>query len=329
MSRFLVRRVAFYAVTAWIAITLNFLLPRLMPGDPAEALISQMSARMPLTPEQAASIRQMFGGSQLPLWEQYGDYLADLARLDFGVSTSFYPSPVSEIVGGAIWWTVILVGLTTVLAFVIGTALGIVAGARPGSRLDSLLTPISTFLGSLPFFWVALLAVLVFGSELQWLPNGGGWDPDIPIGFTPEFVASAVEYAILPAATILIVSFSGWLFGMRNMMITTASEDYVLLATAKGLSPRRVMFSYAARNAILPSVAGFATAIGAVVGGSLLAEIVFAYPGVGHLMYKAVSMLDYPLMQALFLVISLSVLAANFVADSVYGLLDPRAREVR
>ncbi|MFI6598475.1 ABC transporter permease [Nonomuraea sp. NPDC050536] len=329
MSRFLVRRVAFYLVTAWIAITLNFLLPRLMPGDPAEALISQMSRTMPLTPEQAAAIRQMFGGTQRPLWDQYLDYLGRLTRLDFGVSTSFYPQPVSEVVGGAIWWTVILIGTTTVLAFLVGTGLGIVVGGRPGSRLDSILTPVSTFLGSLPYFWVALLAVLVFSMRLKWFPISGGWDADIPVGFTPEFIGSAVQFAVLPACTILLASFSGWLFGMRNMMITTASEDYVLLGAAKGLKPRRVLFSYQARNAILPSVAGFATSIGAVVGGSLLTEVVFVYPGVGTLMFKAVGSLDYPLMQALFLVISLSVLAANFIADSVYGLLDPRAREVR
>ncbi|MFD9944842.1 ABC transporter permease [Nonomuraea sp. NPDC059023] len=329
MSRFLLRRVAFYLFTAWIAISLNFLLPRLMPGDPAEALISSMSQRQPLLPEQADAIRAMFGGTQRPLLEQYFTYLNNLFHLDMGVSTSFYPQPVSEVVGDAIWWTIVLVGTTTVLGFLIGTGLGILIGGNPGGRLDSVLTPVSTFLGALPYFWVALLTVMIFGLNLQWLPVSGGWNPDIPLGFTVEFVASAVEFAILPATTILLSSFSGWMFGMRNMMITTASEDYVLLGTAKGLKPRAVLMNYQARNAILPSVAGFATAIGGVVGGSLLAEIVFAYPGVGTLMFKAIGQLDYPLMQALFLVISLSVLGANFIADSVYGLLDPRTREVR
>ncbi|GAA2393361.1 ABC transporter permease [Nonomuraea africana] len=325
--RFLVRRVGFYLAAAWVAITLNFLLPRLMPGDPADAIIAQMSRTQQLTPDQVRSIQQLFGAPDEPLWRQYLSYLGQLTRGDLGVSTAYYPTPVSEVIGSGIWWTLTLVGTTTVLAFLIGTALGVVAGARPGSIFDSVASPLSTFLGSLPFFWVALLSVLFFSSTLGWFPLGGGWDNDIPIGLSAEFVGSAVEHAVLPAGTILLSSVGGWLFGMRNMMITTAAEDYVLLGTAKGLSPRRVMFAYAARNAILPSVAGFATAIGFVVSGSLLAEIVYTYPGVGYLFYQSVASMDYPLMQALFLVVALSVLAANFVADSVYGWLDPRARE--
>jgi peptide/nickel transport system permease protein len=172
-----------------------------------------------------------------------------------------------------------------------------------------------------------MLAALVFGEHLHWFPYERGYDATVPIGFTWQFLSTAIPHAVLPAFTIILSSIGGWIFGMRNMMVTTVSDDYVQLATAKGLRRSRVMFSYAARNAILPSVSGFAMALGFVIGGSLLVEIVFAYPGVGYLMFDAVSNDDYPLMQALFLIISLSVLAANFVADSIYSLLDPRTRE--
>jgi peptide/nickel transport system permease protein len=176
-------------------------------------------------------------------------------------------------------------------------------------------SPLSVLISALPFFWVAMLAALLLGEKLRWFPYNRGYDGNVQIGFTWQFLATAIPHAVLPAVTIIISSIGGWIFGMRNMMVTTVSDDYVLLATAKGLKRRRVMFSYAARNAILPSVSGFAMALGFVVSGSLLCEVVFAYPGVGYLMFLAVSNLDYPLMQALFLVISL------------YALLDPRTAE--
>jgi peptide/nickel transport system permease protein len=327
VRRALRRRIVFYLCTAWVAITLNFLLPRLMPGNPAQAVVANLSQKHPLTASQAHEVQALFGGGSAPLWDQYGTYLNQLVHGNFGLSIAFYPTPVSQVIGGAIWWTLILVGVTTVLSFIIGTTIGIVAGWRPGSRVDSIVSPLSVLFGSLPFFWVAMLAVLYLGIDLKWFPYSHGSDPNVPIGFTVQFLSTAIPHAILPAATIMLSSVGGWVFGMRNMMVTTVSDDYVLLATAKGLRRSRVMFTYAARNAILPSVSGFAMALGFVVGGSLLAEIVFAYPGVGYMMFDAVSNDDYPLMQALFLVISLSVLAANFVADSVYSLLDPRASE--
>lgn len=322
------RRIVFYLVAAWVAITLNFLLPRLMPGNPADAVIAEMAQRHPLTPAQEQTVRNLFGSPDTPLWHQYVSYLNQLAHFNFGISISQYPTPVTNVVLSGIWWTLILVGVTTVLAFVIGTGIGIVAGWRPGSRTDSVVSPLAVLISALPFFWVAMLAALVFGEKLRWFPYNRGYDPNVPIGFSVQFLSTAIPHAVLPAATILLSSVGGWIFGMRNMMVTTVSDDYVLLATAKGLKKRRIMFTYAARNAILPSVSGFAMALGFVVSGSLLCEVVFAYPGVGYLMFQAVSNLDYPLMQALFLVISLSVLLANFVADSVYSMLDPRTAEV-
>ncbi|MEV5610611.1 ABC transporter permease [Streptomyces sp. NPDC052225] len=328
-ARYFLRRLGFYALATWVALTLNFLIPRLMPGDPASALVMQMQQKQALSSEQVASIYKLFGKPGEPLWDQYVTYVGQVLHFDFGISIAYYPTPVWEVIRTGLPWTIGLVGLTAVLAFVLGTAAGVVCGSRVGSRFDSIATPAAMFLGSLPYFWVALLLLMAFGAQLGWLPLGGGYDGDLVPSFDGPFLASVVSHGILPALTVVLSSVGGWLVGMRNMMVTTVSEDYVLLARAKGLSKGRVMFQYAARNAVLPSVAGFALTIGTVVSGQLLVEIVFAYPGVGYLLYQAVTNVDYPLMQALFLNVSLSVLAANFLADSVYGLIDPRARETR
>lgn len=326
-ARFFVRRLWFYLCAAWVAISLNFLLPRLMPGDPASALIAQMEQKQALSSEQVANIYRLFGKPHQPLWDQYVVYLHQIAHLDFGISVAYYPTPVWQVIRTGLPWTLGLVGLTAILSFVVGTAAGVLAGSRVGSRLDSFITPGSMFLGALPTFWVALILVLVFGVQLGWLPIGGGYGTDVVPGLNGAFIGTVISHGILPALTMLMASLGGWLVGMRNMTITTISEDYVLLARAKGLSKFRVMFQYAARNAVLPSVAGFALSIGTAVSGQLLVEIVFSYPGVGFLLDQAVNSVDYPLMQALFLMVSLSVLAANFIADSVYGLIDPRVRE--
>ena len=323
----LLRRLGFYLGAAWAAITLNFVIPRLMPGNPADVIINQLQQKQRVTPTQITQVHRLFGGDSRPLWQEYFRYWGQLAHGNLGISVTFYPSPVLNVIKTGFLWTVLLVGICTVLAFVIGTALGIVTGWRPGRRLDSILTPTSLFVHAVPYFWFALILALVFGFKLGWLPLGGGMDPNVSVGFTWAFISSAITHAILPAVTIVGTSINGWLIGMRNMMITTVNEDYVLLAKGKGLKERRVIFSYAARNAILPNISSFAISIGMVVGGSLLTEMVFNYPGLGNLFSQAVANLDYPLMQALFLLISLTVLAANFIADSVYVLIDPRTRE--
>lgn len=326
-ARVLLRRLGFYLATAAVAITLNFVIPRLMPGDPASVILNKLAQRSQVTAATEKSIQALFGVPDQNLWEQYLHYLSQLAHLDFGISTAYFPQPVGEMISQGLPWTLGLVSLTTVLAFLLGTGLGIISGARPGSRLDSVLAPLATFLGSMPYFWVATMLLLLLSVSLPVFPSQNGYDLNLEPGFNLTFVSSVIAHGFLPALTIIVSSVGGWLLGMRNMMITTVAEDYVSLAEAKGLGRWRILLAYAARNAMLPQVAGLAISIGTVVGGSLLAEAVFAYPGIGYLFYQAVVNLDYPLMQALFLIISLSVLVANFIADSVYVLLDPRTRE--
>lgn len=326
-ARILLRRIGFYLVTAWVAITLNFLIPRLMPGNPVDVIVNRLQQHYQVSPQTQKAFQVLFGAPHTSLLTQYWQYLGQLAHLDFGLSIFYYPTPVSTLIAQGLPWTLCLVGVTTVIAFLIGTGLGIVSGMRPGSRLDGILSPLATLTGAMPYFWVATVVILLLAVNVPAFPTGNGYDVNLSPGFSWAFLSSAVAHAVLPGLTIVVSSVGGWLLGMRNMMVTTIAEDYVLLAEAKGLRRWRVMLSYAARNAMLPQVSGFAIAIGTVVGGSLLAESVFSYPGVGYLLYQGVANLDYPLMQAMFLVISLSLLLANFIADSVYVLLDPRTRE--
>jgi peptide/nickel transport system permease protein len=230
------------------------------------------------------------------------------------------------VIGQSLPWTLALIGLTTVLSFAIGTLLGVLAGWRRGSWMDGLL-PATTFLSSVPYFWLGLIAVAFLTGTHSFLPSSGGYDPGLIPDWDMIFIGSSVRHALLPALTIVVASVGGWLLSMRNMMVTVSAEDYITVAHAKGLSERRVMFSYAARNAMLPSVSGFGMALGLVVGGTFLVEYVFSYPGIGLQMLQAIAKHDYPLIQGIFLVVTLAVLGANFLADLAYLLLDPRTRK--
>ncbi|MFC4017491.1 ABC transporter permease [Micromonospora sp. GCM10011542] len=323
--RFLLQRTAFYLFTAWAAITLNFFIPRLVPGDPVQSLISRNQGR--ISADAIESLRVLFGlDANENVWEQYLDYWGQLLHGDLGLSFTFFPAPVSTVIGDSLPWTVGLVGITTIISFLLGTALGVGAGWRRGSWVDGLL-PATTFLSSIPYFWLGLVAIALFAGPGSFFPSSGGYESGLVPAFDLYFIPSAIQHSILPAATILVSSMSGWILSMRNMMVTVSSEDYITVAHAKGLSERRVALSYAARNALLPNVSGFALSLGFIVGGTLLVEIVFSYPGLGYQLFQAVGAKDYPLMQGIFLIITISVLVANLLADVAYLLLDPRTRK--
>jgi len=322
--KFLLRKIGLYVFIAWAALTLNFLLPRLMPGDPVSILLAGSEGQ--IEPDAREAIAAQFGVTDDPLMVQYGDYLGDLARFDLGVSLSQYPTPVVEIISQSLPWTLALVGVATIVSFALGTGLGVLLAWRRGTWSDHVL-PTLTFLNAIPYFWMALILVLLLSVTVTIFPAGGGYDRAIFPEFSPQFVGSVIYHAALPALTIVIASFAGWVLQMRNMTVTILGEDYVSMAEAKGLSDRMVLFSYAARNAILPSVTGFALALGAVVGGSMLTEVIFNYPGLGYALFQAVGAQDFPLMQGLFLIISLAVIVANLVADIAYVFLDPRTRQ--
>ena len=323
--RMIARRLFFYLVTAAVAVSLDFLIPRLIPGNPVDAILAHMQG-VTVTPAIIHQLELQFGaGTNVSLWAQYTHYWNDILHGNLGVSSGNGLEPVSTVIRTALPYTLGLVGLATVISFVLGTAIGALVAWKRGSWLDNLL-PVVTFFQAAPYFFLAFLAIDVFAVTLGWFPSGlAHQSTDFP-AFDWTYMSDVLDHAALPALTIVVASAAGWVVGMRNVMITTMDEDYVLIAAAKGLSKRRVIW-YAARNAILPSVSGFALAIGFIVSGALLTEIVFSYPGLGSLLYQAVSNDDYALMQGLFLIITFAVLAANLIADFVYVFLDPRTRQ--
>jgi peptide/nickel transport system permease protein len=323
--RYLARRLLFYLAAAIVAITLNFFIPRMMVGDPVQVMFAQFQGR--LDPRAMESLRETFGFVQGPIIEQYFTYIGNLLQGNMGLSVSFFPVPVIEVIGPSLMWTLRLIGISTVIAFTIGSILGIFAAWRRGGGIDVVLLPIASIVGAFPFFWIAMLVLYIFGLVLKWFPIGHAYDISLPVNWgNPEFLSSVFRHALMPMLTIIFTAIGGWLLGMRNNMIGILSQDFVTMAQAKGLSDRRVMLTYAARNAILPSLTAFSMSLGFVVGGALVVELVFAYPGMGYTLLKAVQGRDYPLMQAVFLLITMAVLAANFLADLAYVLLDPRAR---
>jgi peptide/nickel transport system permease protein len=325
--RFFLRRAAFYLATAWIALTLNFIIPRLMPGNPVQALFAR--TKQAANPQSEAAMEAAFGiNTHASVLSQYLTYLNNVLHGQLGTSVSYFPASVSSVIAAALPWTLLLVGTATLVSFVLGTLLGILSAWRRGSWTDHLL-PVTAFLSAMPYFWLGAVAIFIFATKLGWFPLSGAYNTNLPSGPSLQFVLSVLDYGVLPAGTIVVSSIAGWLLGMRNVMLQTIPEDYVLLARAKGLSTGRVVFSYAARNAILPNLASFALSLGFVVGGAILTEIVFSYPGVGYVLYQAVTNQDYPLMQGLFLIITIMVLLANLLADVAYAALDPRTRERR
>lgn len=323
--KYALRRLGFYLVAAISAIVMNFLIPRLMPGDPASTMFARFQGR--LQPEALDALRQAFGFTDAPLHVQFGSYFWHLMQGDLGLSTAYYPATVTEVIGTGLMWTVLLAGFSVLIAFCIGTTLGALAAWKRNGVLDSFAPPALALIGAFPYFWLAMLALYVFGFTLGWFPLRHAHSPDVEQGFTWAWISNVAWHAALPAGTIVLASLGGWLLSMRNTMISVLGTDYVGFARARGLKPKRVLIWYAARNALLPNVTGFGMALGFVLSGSLLTEIVFSYPGLGYLMVVAVRNQDYPLMQGLFLAITLAVLAANWFVDLAYVWLDPRTRD--
>ena len=322
--RVLARRIGFYILTALAAVTVDFFIPRLMPGNPLGAILARLQAST--SKQLIQSLELQFGQkTKTGMLGQYLHYLNNTIHGNLGTSISYYPSTVSSVIRGGLPWTLGLIGLATVISFVLGTALGAIVAWRRGSWLDNML-PAMTFFQAAPYFFIAFLALDIFANRLGWFPTGQAYTVGTFPAFTGSYIVDVLNHAVLPAFTIVICSAAGWIVGMRNVMVTTMDEDYVLVAQAKGLAKRRVVW-YAARNAILPSVSGFSLAIGFVVSGALLTEIVFSYPGIGYILIQAVGQRDYPLLQGIFLIITFAVLAANLAADFVYVLLDPRTRQ--
>jgi peptide/nickel transport system permease protein len=325
--RWFARRLVFYVFAIWVALTINFLLPRLMPGDPIGGVMAHLSsAQIAANPGIIKTYQALLGGGNHSIWADYVTYLHRIANFNFGISTSNYPTPVSEVVGRTLPYSIFLVGVAFILAFVIGIAIGMVAAWRRGGFTDSVVVPVFMMIGAFPAFFIALLGLYFLGLKAGWFPIQHAYANDITPGFNWTFLSSAFRHSQLPILTIIAAYAGGWVLNMRTVMINTIGEDYVAMAHAKGLRDRRVMTRYAGRNAILPPLNGFAALFASAVGGLVFVEYIFSYPGAGYTLQQAVLGSDYPLAQAILVVLSVCVIVANLIMDVLNFVLDPRLR---
>lgn len=322
---YILRKLGFYVIALWAAATINFAVPRLMPGDPATTIFASMQGRM--TPEQLRILKAQLGFTNNNLLQQYVTYFWNLVHGNLGLSYSHYPVPVTTVIFQDLPWTLLLVGVAIVISFTIGTLLGIFASFRRGSWFDNFLPPFLLFFQAFPGFWIGLALIYFLGLKAGWFPLAHAYAIDQTPQLNPKFIGSVVYHAILPAFVLVLTAIGGWSLGMRNNMIATLGEDYITMAEAKGVSQFRVMVNYAARNAILPQVTAFALALAFVVSGQVLIETVFSYPGVGYDLTQAAQKEDYPLLAGLLLIIVITVLIANLIADILYVRLDPRVAQ--
>lgn len=325
--RWLARRLAFYVFAIWVALTINFLLPRLMPGSPIGGLLQHLSpAQLQANPGIIQTYEALLGGGHHSIWQDYVTYLNRIAHFNFGLSTSNYPTKVSEVVGRTLPYSIFLVGVGFIIAFALGIAIGMVAAWKRGGFTDSVVVPAFMMISAFPAFFVALLGVYFLGLKAGWFPIQHAYGESVVPGWNWTFIASAFRHAQLPILVIVVAYTSGWVLNMRAVMINTIGEDYVAMAHAKGLKDRRVMTRYAGRNAILPPLNGFAALFASAIGGLVFVEYIFSYPGAGYTLQNAVLGNDYPLAQAILVVFSVAVIVANFIMDLLNFALDPRLR---
>ncbi len=321
--RYLARRGGLFLITLWAALTVNFVIPRVMPGNEASAVLSTFRG---VNPAALHALEIQFGVNvHESLLASYFHYLGNCLTGQFGVTAQNVP--VMNEITSKLPWTLGLVGVTTIIAFVLGTLAGAVSAWHRGGRLDAILPPVMFIVSSVPVFFVGLLLIYVFAVELNWLPLGSNYSIGATPSFSLSFIGDVLKHALLPGISLVAVTAGLWVYSMRNNMITTIADDYVKMARAKGLSSARVMFDYAARNAILPNLTGFAMQLGYVLGGAIVVEYLFSYPGLGYLFYTATTDHDLPLMQGLFLFYTLAVLVCVLLADVVTAILDPRTRD--
>ncbi|MDP8929504.1 MAG: ABC transporter permease [Actinomycetota bacterium] len=314
------RRWGQYALVLWVALTLNFLLPRLAPGDPIDYVLGE-SARLSVSDLQRLRSEYGLEGSLL---EQYADYWARLASGELGMSVRF-GEPVAGVLADRVPWTVLLVGVGTLASALLATLAGAVAAWRRGGRRDiGLVTGLLT-LDAMPGFWIGMLLISVFAVELDWLPSFGA--APLVAASRSEWLLEVARRLVLPVTTLVLATLGGTFLLARGAMLSTLDEGYVRMARAKGAPERRVVVRHALRTALLPIYTNVALSFGALLSGAVVVETVFAYPGLGRLLFEGVLARDYPLLQGAFVLVTLGVVGANLVADLTYPLLDPRVRD--
>lgn len=330
-GNFLFRRFMRAVFTVYLVTTFIFFLLRLLPGDPIQVFINRQMTQYGYSYEDAANqARSLFAiDDSLPIWRQYINYMISLLQGDMGQSMVLPGVSVVSIIQSRIWWTIFSVGTALLLAFAIGSFIGMIMAYKRGSLFDGVASTLGSILNSFPNYLFALLTIIIFGVQLGWIPYTkmrGSVTSGQPVELSWAFISDALYHAILPIFVYVITSIGGWMLLMKSSTISTLEEDYVTAARARGVPEWRVLTFYVGRNAILPLFTQLTISIGFVVGGSLLVEPIFQYQGIGMRLYESLNQRDYPVMQGIFLIITISVVTALFVADLLYSRLDPRIR---
>lgn len=324
--RYFLSKLGWFLITFACAFMLNFILPRLMPGDPVAAITARIaqgmsnSTGMKEVYEQYASLF----GTNRPIYEQFFLYIRNVFRGDFGTSFSQYPRPVSDILWSSIWWTVGLQFPAIIVGWIIGNTLGALSAYLKGG-FDKVLMPVSIFISNFPAFGMAVILLVIFAINLKWFPTSGGYGFDLIPAFNWAFIWSVFIHYQLPFWSIVLIAIGGQAIGMRSMAIYELNADYVKYSRFMGIKDNKIV-GYVFRNAMLPQITGLALAIGTMVGGALVAEVIFSYPGLGQTLLNGVTGQDYPLISACTLIITVMVLIANFVLEILYGFIDPRIK---
>ena len=313
-------------ITFFVAFLLNFILPRMMPGDPVAVITQRVTTGM----QSQAGVQRVYEqyaelfGTNLPMYQQFFLYVRNALRGDFGISFSQYPRPVADIISSSIWWTVGLQLPAIIVGWIIGNVLGALAAYRRGGY-DKALMPASLFFSNIPAFGMAVILLVIFAIQLKWFPTSGGYGYDMIPSASWSYVKSVIWHYQLPFWSIVIVLIGGQAIGMRSMVIYELNADYVKYSRLMGIKDGKIL-RYVFRNAMLPQITGLALAIGTIVGGALVAEIIFSYPGIGNTLLTAVRGQDYPLIQASTLIITIMVLLTTFGIEILYGVIDPRIK---
>jgi peptide/nickel transport system permease protein len=324
---YIIRRFFIFLAVVWAAATFNFLLPRLGGQNPIREKLVAQSA---LSGSVQAGLEEMIKefetkfGLDKPLWQQYLTYLSDMAKFDFNYSIANYPRKVVDMMADALPWSFTLLLVTTLMGFIIGNVLGALL-AWPGAPkfLHYIMPPI-LMMSAIPYFLLGLILVYTFGFWLGVFPMYGGYNVGTIPTFTLGFIWDVLWHSMLPALSIILVSMGGWAIGMRSLMVMTEGEDYVIFADAMGLRDRTIFARYLIRNALLPQVTALALALGTIVSGAVLVEVIFGYPGIGTMLYQAIRGSDFYLVQGIVFVVIVSIGLATFILDIIYPLLDPR-----
>jgi peptide/nickel transport system permease protein len=326
--RYLIKRFGIFLLIIWVASTLNFVIPRLAPGDPISAILGRMEeqgATVANSSQLIGEFRERFGLDD-PIYVQYVKYLWALVRFDLGYSIAFFPARVTDIVGGALPYTIGLLTVSTLITFVLGVFAGALLVWHATPRAARIVITFFMMLAPIPYYLLAIIFVSVLAFSLGIFPYSGvvsvGRLPSQ--GFDLGYILDIIYHSTLPALSIIIAGIGGWILGMRGMMVTVLGEDYLTLAEAKGLRERRIFFSYAMRNAMLPQFTGLAISLGYVVSGATIVELIFSYPGMGYRLFQAINTNDFPVIQGITFFLVVSIAVAILVIDLIYPLLDPR-----